>query len=249
MFVRTCGPLCIAEVWFEESPPAGADIAICRNCYRLLPGTAHAEASSTILLDLTADASTVLEGFKPECRYEIRRAERDGVRCEFLVAPDSVAVAEFCRIHDRFARGKGRPACSSDQLHHLRRHGALALSCALSAKGDPLAWHAYVHWDGHSRLLHSASLFREQQQSAQRNLIGRANRALHWADVRALQALGCRTLDLGGWAKDDEEHERISNFKEEFGGQRVTCYDSIIGLTWLGRCAVRLQRLRGRWIS
>ncbi len=247
MFVRTCGPLRIAEVWFEESPPAGADIAICRNGYHLPAGAAHAEASSTLLLDLTADAGAILRGFKPDCRYEIRRAEKDGVRCEFLAAPDAAAVAEFCRFHDCFARSKHRPPCSSDQLQHLCRRGALALSCARSAAGDALVWHAYVHWEQHTRLLHSASRFREQQESAQRSLIGRANRALHWADVRAFQALGCRALDLGGWANDSEEQARISQFKEEFGGRRVARYDAIVGLTWLGRCAVRLQRVRGRW--
>ncbi len=247
MFVRTCGPLRIAEVWFEESPPAGADIAICRNGYHLPPGAAQAETSSTLLLDLTADAGAILRGFKPDCRYEIRRAEKDGVRCEFQAAPDSAAVTEFCRFHDGFARSKGRPPCSPDQLQRLRRQGALALSWALPAAGDALVWHAYVHWQGHTRLLHSASRFREQQESAQRSLIGRANRALHWADVRAFQALGCRTLDLGGWANDSEEQARISRFKEEFGGRRVARYDCIVGLTWLGRCAVRLQRVRGRW--
>jgi hypothetical protein len=72
--------------------------------------------------------------------------------------------------------------------------------------GDDMLWHERVSSSSllpveheRARLTHSASLFRIEADSAERNRIGRVNRLLHWDDMVRFQELGMRTYDLGGW--------------------------------------------------
>jgi len=67
----------------------------------------------------------------------------------------------------------------------------------------------------------------EKPTVKKRNLIGRANRWLHYQDMRRFKAKGFALYDFGGYAKDsgDVDLQRINQFKEGFRGyssRRVT---------------------------
>ena len=87
--------------------------------------------------------------------------------------------------------------------------------------------------DGHfleqdrARLTHSASMFRLEADSAERNRIGRVNRLLHWDDMVRFRDAGVKTYDMGGWytGRRNQAQLRINTFKEEFGGRVVHEWD------------------------
>jgi len=58
-------------------------------------------------------------------------------------------------------------------------------------------------------------------------VVGRANRFLHYEDIRYFKEHGYETYDLGGYAKDtqDPKLQGINVFKESFGGTIVEQYN------------------------
>jgi hypothetical protein len=95
-------------------------------------------------------------------------------------------------------------------------------------------------------LMQSASLFRDAETSAERNMIGRANRYLHWRDMLAFKAFGCLVYDLGGvdLAGRDPATTRIAAFKRGFGGEVRATYWRSQPVSVKGRLAAAVFRAR-----
>jgi lipid II:glycine glycyltransferase (peptidoglycan interpeptide bridge formation enzyme) len=118
---------------------------------------------------------------------------------------------------------------------------------AASVNNEKIVFHSYVTTCGRARLLHSASLFRESDDSAYRNLVGRANRLLHWDDICYFKNEGCRTYDLGGISMDKSnmETQAINKFKESFGAAVIKEYKSYVPASFKGLiylCGKKLLR-------
>jgi len=235
----------ITEAYFAEEPSQArlhTDVVMYVRCASPGPGLSEAR---TLLIDLTADEDSILSGCAKTTRYEIRRAARDHVRCELLAEPTPEQVAAFAAFYDVFADRKKRPRAGRKRLVSLRQTGALAISMALDEGGRELVYHAYVMDRESSRamLLHSASHFRDYEDSAIRQDLGRANRYLCWMDMVSFKKLGIRVYDLGGVPPDDANRElqQIAAFKRGFGGREVAEYSGQQGVTLLGRiaCLVR----------
>src|SRR2546421_491953 len=128
---------------------------------------------------------------------------------------------------DAFAASKGVPPIRRSQLDAMASAGKLVISAAVGGEGDVLAMHAYFFEKDRARLTHSASLFRLQADSAQRNRIGRVNRLLHWDDIMQFRELGSSMYDMGGWYTGNRNQAllRINSFKREFGGSVVNEWD------------------------
>jgi hypothetical protein len=125
---------------------------------------------------------------------------------------------------------------------------ALLLSSVSDADGSQLSAHAYVKDSslGRVRLLYSASHFRGMSDSGDRNKIGRANRLLHWHEIRTLKDLGFRLYDLGGIPLDssDQAKNDIARFKLEFGGEMLIEYNGVLPANAVGKLLLPLARRR-----
>lgn len=218
---------------------------------------------STILIDLGQSEDDLLAAMKKDARYAARRAEeKDRPQCLDPSAADASTLHRFQDFYDRFAAQKGLSSLDPAILGAYAQAGALYLSLATSSAGtespgsgephtigassphsdsaapdNELVWHAYFCRSGRARLLYSASLFRDRDDSAFRQMIGRVNRLLHVRDILAFRSQGYVTYDLGGWyeGQDDEEKIRINKFKEEFGGRMTTGYNCLRPVTLKGR--------------
>jgi hypothetical protein len=247
MIVRETHFYRLAEVFFDEEPASPrVDIIEHFQRSRPIPG-ARSKDFYTIHLDLTRDPNSLLSEFSETCRYQIRRAERDELKQEAWMSARGDVVEDFIVFFDRFARGKGLPPAPAERLHTLARAGVLDLS-AVSRDDDALVWHAYLRAGNRARLLHSASLFREHDDTGTRSLIGRANRYLHWHDLLRYQDAGIPLFDFGGWysGQDDEELLRINAFKESFGGRVVPEFHCAVPTSVRGRMVLCARRLRNR---
>ncbi|NNM67796.1 MAG: hypothetical protein HKM06_07290 [Spirochaetales bacterium] len=165
----------------------------------------------TLVSVLDGDPETLLLKMNGSTRNQIRQADKLGV------TGDWVELAAFVSFFNHFAADKG---IHGTTVPKLRSFGdALRLS-SVSYDGRPLAMHATL-WDRQTKrtrsLLSASARFLDPED---RKLIGKANRWLHWWDMKMFQAEGCTVYDWGGYAKDTEDPERkgINEFKEGFGG-------------------------------
>ena len=216
----------IAEYWNGEVPHLkGVDIERYFQQSRRLEGM-FCRDFYTILIDLLNDPETLLAGMKRDTRYEIRRAQREGFIYDFLDGGETGVFDEFCDYFDAFAREKNQPVMRRPWLTLLAESGALTLTRIADPTGGALVWHGYHCSSQRATLLYSASISRDRESSAQRTLVGRANRYQHWMDMLSFKAKGLSTYDLGGWYEGAEDQKRLSinRFKEEFGGAIVHNY-------------------------
>jgi hypothetical protein len=248
--IRVSGKAAVyGELWFDETLPRdpGVDIVHYRHRAEPPPG-APCTSSLSLVIDLSADSEVILRGFKAICRQEIRRADtKDGLQCEFLTTPGN-RLSAFFEFFDLFARQKSLPPCNRAWLSAADRAGRLTLSSASVKGGDPVVWHAYIHW-GHTVLLHhSVSCFREKDNGT-RALTGRANRWLHWQDMLMFRKMGVKCYDLGGLFQDESgpEQEGINRFKKGFGGRVERHFEWTAPVTLKGRVYLRLREAWYRW--
>ena len=237
--------LTIAEVWFDE--PADSprtDIVRHHQCLRPIYGSA-CTTFNTLVLDLSHTEKELWNKIHKDTRYEVRRGrEKDGLTCAAWDGNDIVMLKQFCSIYAAFAEQKGLSPLSWDYLKGLAAAGMLDVSWVTTATAENLVYHAHVLVANRSRLLHSVSLFRASSDSGFRNLVGRANRLLHWNDMMRFRAAGVRTYDFGGWydGTDDQDRLRINDFKEGFGGKVERNWNAEVLVSWKARVMVPLVR-------
>jgi hypothetical protein len=210
-----------------------------------LPGP----ASSSLHLDLRRSEDELFADLGRNNRYKINRAgKQDVAAVESVDHPTSADVDRFAAFFDHFAGAKGLRPASLPALRAMREAGALRLSRSRGHDGEDLCHHAHVAHDGRAVLLHSASHYRDAADSARRSMIGRANRHLHWMDIRRFKASGLAVYDFGGLALDpgNAELQAIDEFKLSFGGRRVTEYWGVETRTLKGWIALSWFRWRGR---
>lgn len=170
--------------------------------------------ANTKTIDLRRNEAEIFGNFNATTKYEIKRSTRDGTVCQAEEDFD-----RFFAFHNEFARSKRLPF-SSDYILLYKDH--LAITKSLLGE-EILCMHSYLTDSdiGRATLLTSSSLFRLHNNTQKRNLIGRANRNLHYRDMLMFKELGYTTYDLGGYALDtaDADLQSINKFKDDFGGQ------------------------------
>ena len=234
----------IEEVWFDGPLPSeGADIVRFRQ-RPALPEGCDGEIFHTLIINLGPNEDALWDGITKDVRYEIRRAERDGVGVVFDQQADAAAMAAFSQAYDGLSRRKSLGTLDTAYLRSLVERNMLSLSHARAADGAPCSWHAYVVDRQRARLLHSVSEQRDGDSPAERAFIGRANRFHHWQDMLHFRATEFSVYDLGGWyaGSDDLPKLRINTFKEGFGGKQEASFNALWPVSIKGRAALGLRR-------
>lgn len=218
----------VGEFYFSFMPPGEECDVYAGLCLNEARSGWSSHQRSTRIIELDQPENALLHACSKSNRYKIERAgRRDNVQTAFLSSPDERGLLEFAQYYDSFAASKDIPPLRRDQFTALARAGNLVISTARTEDGSVLAAHAYLVDQSRARLTHSASVFRLEADSAERNRIGRTNRLLHWDDMIRLRGSGVKTYDLGGWytGHRDQAQLRINSFKEEFGGRVVHEWD------------------------
>lgn len=187
----------------------------------------------TLFNDLTEDADAIKGHFTSNCRNQVGRAYREG-SVHSIVGSDEIKdcdIEEFITFFEEFWKSKdsclSNPESLKDDLKNYRDKGALTISKGI-VNGETCVYHTYLCDDTNARLFHSASLFRlieGEDNGAIRQMIGRANRMLHYEDMLYFKNKGLKVYDWGGAGKE-EEVASITKFKESFGGKEVILYES-----------------------
>lgn len=216
----------IIDCWYAEQ--ALKQNGVIRYTEALKPLGEHPTEFVTLVSDLTEDEEAILSHFSKNCRYEVRRAPREGVECSFRIGKQISAeeILAFTDFFEEFWKSKGMNYGEKEKNRSLIRQyaqaGAFAITTA-SIGGKVLIYHTYIVEDSRVRLYQSASWFRVDD-SVSANVVGFANRCLHYQDMLWFKKLGKTQYDWGG-AGTEEEVESITRFKESFGGTHVTYYN------------------------
>lgn len=175
----------------------------------------------TKVIDLISTPDELLAQFKKNTKYEIKRAEKDGVRFEI-----EGNVESYLSFYNAFAKSKKNykevPLLKKSDIECLT--GNLIITKAVF-ENETLVMHSYLidKYIKRARLLNTSSLFRYENNIQKKGLIGRANRFLHFQDMVYFRNEGFKIYDMGGYAynTNDSEKKRISEFKDSFGGELI----------------------------
>jgi hypothetical protein len=202
----------------------------------------------TLVLDLSADEDRLLEEMSKDTRSKVRRAmQKDPLKVAAAQEPSSADVDTFADFYDRFATVRSVARVFRPRLHALAQSGNLAITTATAEDGAILVQHAYVAARGRSFMLYSGSVLSESADSGERNLIGRANRYLHWHDIRLFKERGFALYDFGGLdvTGRSEKTAGIARFKRGFGGEVRPVYSTTSARSFRGAAVQRILALRG----
>ena len=176
----------------------------------------YREAFYTKVIDISAPVDAFASGFDSNTAYEIRRAIKDGVTTAIETNLES-----FVNFYNLFAQTKQLPGLGSNFTSYKSR---LVITKAIYNEQD-VVMHAYIIDVNlkRVRLLYSASLFRNEQSTQMKAIVGRANRMLHFEDMCLFKKQGYDVYDLGGYAYNtsNEALKRINQFKDSFGGELI----------------------------
>jgi lipid II:glycine glycyltransferase (peptidoglycan interpeptide bridge formation enzyme) len=171
---------------------------------------------NTVLLDLRPPLDDLLSRMKQKTRYNIRLAERKGVR----VRP--ATPGEFSLLYRMYAETAARDDfVIRDESYYLTawstmHEAGLALPLLAEAEEQPVAAIILYHFAGKAWYMHgmSSPLHREKMP----------NHLLQWEAIRRLKDLGCHTYDLWGAPDVFDETDSmwgVYRFKEGLGGQVI----------------------------
>ncbi len=185
----------------------------------------------SLISDITGTPEEIKGAFTKGCRYKVNRAEREDVSVRMMddASVTDEEIDKFLLFFKDFWETKDSELTDmsglKDELKRYRDAGALSVSIA-SVKGQDAVYHTHIRDDERARLFHSASLYRlmSAEESDSRNLIGMANRYLHYADMLHFKEMGLKKYDWGGAGKT-EDVANITEFKLSFGGSEEQTFD------------------------
>ncbi len=236
------GPLRFCEVWFNALPPqqalqahAGqADVLVLHESRVAVSARSIPFRNGVLALDQELDAlfGALNSGF----RNEVRRAEKEGIAVSACAPVDAIDLVY--PAYQEFCRSKHIAALPRPLLGHYARGGFLFLSLA-SIGGVAVQAHLYIAGAEEAILLASFPL----PADVPRKLVGWANRALHWADIKALKELGMLRYNLGGMGNPVTEQTRpIVAFKKEMNPTEVMYYQDVVPVSRMGKCYLLLKK-------
>jgi len=216
-------------VWFAKEPVRKNGIISCREYMGEKP-TCACTKFDTLISDITKSDEEIKQHFSKNCRYYVNRASREDVTVKMYSGKEvsDSQIIEFLDFFEEFWESKGSSLSNKDKLKRelmaYRDAGAFGITEAY-VDGIKVVYHTHIVDEEIVRLLHSASLFRLQEEDANsKNLIGIANRYLHYEEMKYYKSLGKLVYDWGG-AGMEEDVIHITEFKKSFGGEPVTYYD------------------------
>jgi hypothetical protein len=169
------------------------------------------------------------------------------ILCECCDPNDKEMIKQFEQMYNIFAGLKGLAPLDRARMDGMAAAGALDISVAKDPDGNALVYHSNYRDTFRARSLELPSLYRKLEDSAARNVIGRANRLLTWSNIVRYQEQGLERFDFGGWYQGaDPSMLKINEFKKGFGGQVVREYQCEQILTMKGWVVLYAARLLKR---
>ncbi len=215
------------------------------------PSNAYTKLQYTLVNCLQASDDDLWGKVTKTCRYEIRRAEKEGVIINvYQDKHECIAngvISEFQKVYNEMFKIKNLKYCFNKSLvlAGMEAKQIVITRGSLPQDSSCVVYHAYLADGNSAELMYSVSSLWEDNDKEKTNAIGRINKNLHWKDMLWFKEHGYSRYEWGGISNPHEPAGR-DRFKAEFGGE-VTCYANYhIPFSLLGRIYVELVKRRRR---
>ncbi len=175
----------------------------------------------TKVIDLKVPFTQLYNVMPAKARYQIRRAEKDGLHVSWHQDP-----AIVIELFNLTASAKKLNGLTKDTLPWGRNY----LISQIEAKElGVIAAHYYLLDEEQKRvqLRYNCSAYRKYTDSSIRSLCGRSNKLLFLKDIQRFQAKGYHHFDFGGYdiKENGAKPNSVSVFKDALPGQIVKQYN------------------------
>lgn len=182
----------------------------------LKKATMHLAAEHTVILDLSRSEAELLAGMRRQTRYEVRRADKQGIVVE--KSRDKVIFEEFHKVQTATAKRQHFIPPSLKMLMAEREAfgDKIEIYIAKTSEGEPIAYGLIIK-DGAEADYYEAA-------STELNHKMPGAYALLWQAMKDLKAEGYKRFNLWGIAPAGQPHHRyagVTIFKTGFGGEVV----------------------------
>ncbi|NLL79394.1 MAG: peptidoglycan bridge formation glycyltransferase FemA/FemB family protein [Clostridiales bacterium] len=220
-------------IWYAKQPLKKAGINRYR--YAEFHPQKDYQVMNTFVSDLTEADEDIVQRISKNGRYEIRRAVKEGVTCEYKVGSEitNQDIEEFAQFFSDFWKSKGIENHNKEgYIEEIKEYVSKeAFAISVAKMGDKiLIYHTYIVGEEFARLYQSASQFRVDE-SIPPVIVAMANRLLHKEDMLFFKRLGKTFYDWGG-AGQGADVASVTHFKKSFGGTPKEIYDfeEVIGI-------------------
>ncbi|WP_281532033.1 hypothetical protein [Anaerocolumna aminovalerica] len=213
------------------------------------PKYSRIDTQYTIHTDLSVSEEELNIKISKNFRYEIRRAQRENIKIHFLKGKEALESPDILNQFEQTYNNMFVEKNMSNRLNMkyviaALKAEAMVLSIAIDGKsGQTLVYHAYVIDEDNALLLYSASKLWTDKVLG--NLIGYANKYLHWEDMCYMKHVGIQNFEWGGISSKDEPNG-IDKFKMSFGGEVVQLKNCIFANSLKGRLYVKVLKERDK---
>jgi CelD/BcsL family acetyltransferase involved in cellulose biosynthesis len=201
-----------------------------RSAAVIADGFGRDESNYLYTIDLGRDLDAIFAAIKKNNRYDIRRAERTGLRP--VVGRDQTFVRAYYRLHAMTRSTQGVPPQPYAWFENLARCLDDMLEIHLLLDGDtPIAGLVTIQFRDQLMLKYSAS-------DPVRDRLG-MGKSLVWRSIARAKERGVTTLD---WGRCEPHHTGLAQFKERFGAVRSD-------LVYLRSPSVPPRRQHSSWFN
>ena len=176
----------------------------------------HIHPDCTSILDLTQSEDDLLKNMRRQTRYDVRQAEKQGIKIEILKSQQD--YKDFYACQTQTAKRQGFIPSSEDFILALRESFGkdIRLYRAKNKEGETLAYAIVLLEKPTAIYIEAASTpLNRRQPGAQ---------ALQWQIIKDAKSLGLENYDLFGIAPDNNKKHRysgVTTFKRGFGGNTI----------------------------
>jgi len=186
---------------------------------------------STLMLDLTKSKEQLLTEMKPKTRYNIRLAEKKGVKIEVSTDPEKIEI--FHKIlSETTSRDQFRGHSKDYYKKMLKFFGEKGITKLYLAKydGEYIAANIMCFFGNTADYLHGASSNKHREVMAPH--------LLQWQAITDAKKDSFKYYDFWGIAPDDSPKHKwagVTRFKKGFGGEQIDypgTFDVVISKWW-----------------
>lgn len=180
------------------------------------PSGDRVQFRNTLILDLHQDEENLLAGMKQKWRYNLRLAERHGVRVRHGDVED---LELLCRMYAETSIRDGFVIRAREYYLEAWRsfmERGLAQPLIAEVEGEPVAGLVVYRFGKTAWYLYGMSTDRHREKMP--------NHLLHWEAIRWAKEQGCEVYDFVGAPEQMEESDPmwgVYRFKQGFGAQLV----------------------------
>ncbi len=228
-----------ADVWFadneDEWKNINADVLHIWGFPSQIAGCI-CNKQQTLIIDLKKSEEEIFNDINKTVKYEINRSIKENIKINMYTSKQldekKELVDEFHVCYDEMYKEKGLDTrLNIESFERYIKNDMIYFSVA-SDEVENLVYHVYTYDNKKVRFLYSCSTFRASNDK--KNIIGRANKFLHWEDMKYFKSIGIEQYDLGG-IFSYENPNGIDKFKINFGGEPISYYNITCGHTLIGK--------------